>query len=164
MQVLKKGKDRDALVGAVVIVTATLLFGFVYGKEMHSGDSGGYTVNARFRRADGISLGSDVRLSGVVVGKVVAEELDQQFRAITTLRLASNLGLPMDTAAVIQTDGLLGAKYIELRPGAEDDVLKPGQEITFTQDSMVLEDLLDLIINQARAKRGYLDRPLPGAA
>ena len=98
MQVLKKGKDRDALVGAVVIVTATLLFGFVYGKEMHSGDSGGYTVNARFRRADGISLGSDVRLSGVVVGKVVAEELDQQFRAITTLRLASNLGLPMDTA------------------------------------------------------------------
>jgi phospholipid/cholesterol/gamma-HCH transport system substrate-binding protein len=164
MQFMRKGQDRDALVGVIVIVAAALLFGLVYAKEMNSGSDGGYSLNARFRKADGIALGSQVRLSGVVVGKVVAEELDNQFRAVTTLRIASSLGLPSDTAAVIQTDGLLGSKYIELRPGAEDTVLLPGQEITFTQDSMVLEDLMELIINQARAKRGYLDRPLPGTS
>ena len=66
-----------------------------------------------------------------------------------------------DTAAVIQTDGLLGAKYIELKPGGDETMLKPGQEISFTQDAMVLEELVGMIIDQAKAKRGYAGKPVP---
>ena len=161
-RMMRKGPDRDAVVGALVVAAAALLFAMVYGKQATSADGAGYTLTARFGQADGITIGSAVRLSGVAVGKVVDESLDSRFRAVTTLHLAAGLALPTDTAAVIQTDGLLGAKYIDLRPGAEDAVLKPGAEITYTQGSLVVEDLLEMIINQARAKRGYVNRPLPG--
>ncbi len=158
--IMRKGPDRDAVVGGAVVFVAALLLALVYGRQMTAAD-GGYTLTARFGHAEGIGIGSAVRLSGVDVGKVVGEKLDSQFRAVTTLQIAGNLALPTDTAAVIQTDGLLGSKYIDLRPGAEDAVLKPGAEITYTQGSLVIEDLLEMIVNQARAKRGYANRPLP---
>lgn len=157
---LRKGTDRDAVIGAMVLVVGALMLGLVYGKDAQK-TGNGYDLNARFRHADGVTVGTDVRMSGVVVGKVAAATLDPQFRALTTLRVKSDIKLPTDTAAAIQTDGLLGNKYIELKPGAEDAVLGPGSEITYTQDAVVVEDLLEMIVNQGRAKRGYLDRPLP---
>ena len=158
-----KGGYRDTIIGAIVVLVAAILFGLVYAKEdgPRRGADAGYLLSARFNRADGIGLGSDVRLSGVSVGKVVEQRLAPDFRAILTVRIAANIKLTADTAAAIQTDGLLGAKYIELKPGGDDAVLTPGQEIAYTQDSMVLEDLVDMIIQQAKAKRGYAGKPVP---
>ncbi|CAA7615216.1 MlaD family protein [Magnetospirillum sp. UT-4] len=159
-----KGGNRDTAIGAVVVAVAALLLVLVYAGTEGPGEDrtdAGYLLTARFNRLDGITIGSPVRLSGVPVGKVVGRHLAPDFRAVTELRIASNVALTADTAAAIQTDGLLGSKYIELKPGAEETVLKPGQEIPYTQDAMVIEELLDMIIQQARAKRGYLDKPVP---
>jgi phospholipid/cholesterol/gamma-HCH transport system substrate-binding protein len=160
-----KGGNRDTIIGAIVVAVAAVLLGLVYLKEdrpSRQDSAAGYLLSARFNRADGISVGSDVRLSGVSVGKVVEQHLAPDFRAVVTMRIVPNIALTTDTAAAIHTDGLLGAKFIELKPGGDDEVLKPGQEIGYTQDSMVLEDLMDMIIQQAKAKRGYAGKPVPG--
>ncbi len=158
-----KGGYRDTIIGAVVVLVAVAMFVLVYAKEDGpKGDAqAGYVLTARFKRADGIMVGSKVRLSGVTVGKVVEQRLGPDYRAELALRIAPNVHLTADTAAAIQTDGLLGAKYIELKPGGDDVMLKPGQEISFTQDAMVLEELVDMIIQQAKAKRGYAGKAVP---
>lgn len=158
-----KGGYRDTIIGAIVVLVAAVLLVLVYGKEdgPRRDNDGGYLLNARFKRADGIAIGSNVRLSGVNVGKVVEQRLGPDYRAQLSLRIAPNVKLTADTAAAIQTDGLLGPKYIELKPGGDDAVLQPGQEITYTQDAMVLEELVDMIIQQAKAKRGYAGKPVP---
>lgn len=158
-----KGGHRDTITGAIVVLVAVAMLALVYAKEdgPTSEATAGYLLGARFNRADGIAVGSDVRLSGVSVGKVVQQRLAPDFRAVLTLRLAANVKLTADTAAAIHTDGLLGAKYIELKPGGDDAELKPGQEIAYTQDAMVLEELVDMIIQQAKAKRGYAGKPVP---
>ncbi len=156
--------DRDTVTGGAVVIVGALLLAMAFALGGKSEDaSDGYDLAARFNRADGISVGSPVRLSGTLVGRVVGQKLDEQYRAVLTVRLRPDVKLTRDTAAVIYTDGLLGAKFVELKPGGEDEMLKPGQEIAYTQDAVVIEDLLDMIIQQARAKRGYLDRPLPSA-
>lgn len=154
-----KGGWRDTIIGAAVLVAGAVLFALVYSKGNHAQDADGYTLTARFNRADGIAVGSAVRLSGVPVGRVVGQELAPDFKAVLTFRLASNVALTADTAAVIHTDGLLGAKFIELKPGADEEVLKPGAEIEYTQDAVVIEELLEMIIQQARAKRGFPEKP-----
>ncbi|HSV28033.1 MAG TPA: outer membrane lipid asymmetry maintenance protein MlaD [Candidatus Omnitrophota bacterium] len=160
-----KGGWRDTITGAIVVSVAAVMLSLVYVKDSSPGadSQAGYLVTARFNRADGVGVGTTVRMSGVPVGKVVAQSLDPQFRAVATLQVESTVQLTADTAAAILTDGLLGAKYIELQPGADEAVLKPGSEIAFTQDAMVIEELLDKIIQQGRAKRGWLDKPLPTA-
>jgi phospholipid/cholesterol/gamma-HCH transport system substrate-binding protein len=159
-----KGGNRDTVIGAMVVAVATLSLVLVYLLQDEPGkkdDIDGYLVTARFSRLDGISVGSPVRLSGLPVGKVVALSLAPDFRAVTTLRIRNDVALPADTSAAIHTDGMLGSKFVVLQPGAEDGVLTNSQEIPYTQDSMVIEDLMEMIIQQGRAKRGYLDRPLP---
>lgn len=158
-----KGGYRDVITGAVVVAAAVMMLVLVYGKDTGAAANAdqGYTLTATFNKADGVAEGTEVRLSGVPVGKVVDQVLDDRFRAVTTLSIARDVRLTADTGAAIRTDGLLGAKYIELQPGADEAMLKPGDAIPFTQDAMVLEELLDMIIQQARAKRGYLDKPVP---
>jgi phospholipid/cholesterol/gamma-HCH transport system substrate-binding protein len=154
-------RDRDAMVGAAVLIAGALVLAAVYGKAATNGSGGGYLLTARFRHAGGLAVGSAVRISGRKVGQVVGERLDKQYRAVVSLHLTDPLSLPDDTSAAIQTDGLLGAKYIELQPGADDAVLKPGGEILYTQDSITIQRLLEMVIDQARVKRGYVGKPLP---
>lgn len=160
-----KGGMRDTVTGAIVVAVGVVFLALVYtrGGGEEAGD--GYLLTAKFNKADGISVGSQVRLSGVTVGKVVGQTLDPDFRAVTTLRIAGNVQLTADTAAAIHTDGLLGGKYLELKPGGDDAVLKPGSRIEYTQDAVVVEELLEMIIQQGRSKRGFdADRPANGPA
>ena len=158
-----KGGYRDTIIGAVTVSVAVILLGLVYAKEDHPkhDDAAGYQVTARFNRLDGIRIGSDVRMSGVRIGKVVEQHLAPDFKAVTTLRVQSNIGISIDSAAVIHTDGLLGAKFVEIKPGGDDAVMKSGDEFALTQDSMVLDELLEMIIQQARSKRGFQDKHVP---
>lgn len=162
---ITKGVARDTVIGAMVVACAAVFLGLVYLKEdLRAKTSEGYTVIARFNRLDGISVGSPVRLSGVNIGAVVGEVLDADFRAVTSLQISDGVALPVDSSAVIRTDGLLGAKYIELGPGGDDVMLKDGDSIKYTQDSMVIEDLLDLIIKRGKEKRGFTATPLPSVS
>lgn len=155
-------QDNEAILGAVVLGLAALLLALVYGHNVFpQQERGGLSVTAKFRYADGILVGSDVRLSGMVVGKVIATSLDSQFRAVTMMRLTPGLDVPVDTAAAIESDSLLGAKYIELKLGGDDAMVKQGGELTYTQDSLTFEKLMDMILAQARARRGYVGKTLP---
>ncbi|MBF0305644.1 MAG: MCE family protein [Alphaproteobacteria bacterium] len=143
--------------GEISIGALVLLLGGVVLVGAYSGtgraDGPGYRVTAVFNRADGLPLGGEVRLSGVPVGRVVAQELDERFRAEVTLSIAPGIALPRDTAAAIHTDGMLGAKFVELIPGGSERMIPPGGQIVYTQDSLVLQELLQTIIAQARAAR-----------
>ncbi len=144
-----------------MLVIGVAVLGFAYkGGESHA--ASGYDVIARFNHAEGISIGSEVRFAGMPVGSVTGQKLDVHYRAVLTLRLSPSVELPDDSAALIETDGLLGAKFVALQPGSNESNLKPGDEISLTQDSMNLTDLLDLIIAQGKNARAK-GRPGPAA-
>ncbi len=146
-------RTREVLIGAAVVMVGAAMLVHSYGRTGRA-DVNGYDLVARFDKADGLGIGGDVRLSGVKVGRVTGQKLDDRYRAVITMRVAGQVALPEDSAALIQTDGLLGAKYIALQPGADDANLTPGQELRYTQGAVNVQDLLDLIISQAEAKRG----------
>jgi phospholipid/cholesterol/gamma-HCH transport system substrate-binding protein len=145
------------LIGAGVLLAGIAVLVLAYG-GLGRPAVPGYDLIGRFHRADGIGVGSDVRLGGVSVGKVIKQSLDDQFRAVITMRVAADLAVPEDTAALVQTDGLLGGKFIALQPGGDEANLKPGQELHYTQDSMQLEDLLEQIIAQGESRRAGEDK------
>jgi phospholipid/cholesterol/gamma-HCH transport system substrate-binding protein len=50
--------------------------------------------------------------------------------------------LPMDSAILISSEGLLGGNFIELVPGGAEEVLVAGDEIEDTQGAVSLLTLL----------------------
>jgi phospholipid/cholesterol/gamma-HCH transport system substrate-binding protein len=135
----------ETIIGAVVLAVAGLFLYFTYSTGYQKVD--GYEVTAKFNRVDGLSLGSDVRLSGITVGRVVATQLDPAtYLAILHLRIDRKVKLPMDTAAKITSDGLLGGNYVALEPGGDEKMIADGGQITATQDPVNIVDLVGRFI------------------
>jgi len=62
--------------------------------------------------------------------------------------------IPDDSFASIQTQGLLGGKYIGLNPGGSDTYLKDGSHIDQTQSAIVLESLINKLFASFANKSG----------
>lgn len=112
-----------------------------------------YNIYASFGRTDGLDVGDTVRMSGVGIGRVVAAELDENFNSRLTLEVSSQYKIPEDSSASIVSFGLIGGKYVEIEVGGADEYIKPNGSISYTQDSMVLDELLDRIITLGQSKR-----------
>ena len=98
---------------------------------------------AAFRSAEGISIGTEVRLAGVRVGAVTGMELNpQSFLAETTFSIDPAIVLPDDSAIAISSEGLLGGSFVEIIPGGSPFNLEAGGEILDTQSSVSLITLL----------------------
>lgn len=143
---------RETLIGALVLGVLAVALALNAADRGREERADGYTLTASFQRTDGVAIGAPVRMAGVRVGEVAGQALAGGFRAELSLRLNTGVEIPADSAAVIETDGLLGPKYIEIHPGGDDDMLKPGSRFEYVQDAMVLEDLLARIVEQARQK------------
>jgi phospholipid/cholesterol/gamma-HCH transport system substrate-binding protein len=113
-----------------------------------------YLVDARFNDVAGLRERSKVSLAGVTVGRVVGIRADMDYgEAIVTLELYGQPGsLPVDTGARIVTEGMLGARYISLSPGIDEDYLVDGDLITDTQGAMVLEQIIGDFVTRMGAK------------
>ena len=134
----------ETIMGAVVLAVAV---GFIYiaysSGHVKSAGNDGYDVIAKFDRADGLVLGTDVRLSGIKVGSVAKQEIDPKtYMAVVTMNVDKKITLPDDSSAEIVGDGLLGGKYVAIVPGGSDKMLAAGGEIKFTQSSVSLEQLI----------------------
>lgn len=136
--------------GVVLLVAAVISTAYFSARDRVPG----YDLTAEFQRIDGLHTGAQVRMAGVVVGKVVAAELTAGYRPVVSLRIRPGVEIPTDSAALIHTDGLLGEKFIELQPGGDEASLGPGQRLAYSQDSVVLQDLLETIVDQVKAKNG----------
>ena len=149
------GQRRELIevaTGSAIVLALAAFFVTSYtdtgGREL-----GGYDVLARFvRGVDGVTIGTEVRAAGVPVGKVADLYLDEDGQGVLVLHLVDGLELDTETSASIETESLFGQKFVELEIGGGDDLIKPGDEIFYTESSMILDDLLDLIIQRARER------------
>jgi phospholipid/cholesterol/gamma-HCH transport system substrate-binding protein len=133
----------ETIIGAVVLAFATIFLIFAYRTADLGGASGGLSLTARFGKVDGLQVGSDVRMSGIKVGTVTAQTLDPQtYQAVVRINIDKSIKLPDDTGAKIAAESLLGGNYLDLEPGGSDMILQDGDEITFTQSSVSLMDLI----------------------
>lgn len=133
----------ETVIGATVIVIAVVFFVFAYQTADLGVGSGGYRVTAQFERIDGVSTGTDVRMSGIKVGTVVKQRLDyKNYEAVVTMLIDRKLKLPDDSSAKVSSEGLLGGNYISLEAGGSETMLADGGQISNTQSSI---DLFSLI-------------------
>jgi phospholipid/cholesterol/gamma-HCH transport system substrate-binding protein len=95
-------------------------------------------------------------MAGVSVGEVESIRFDSKaFQAVVGLRLDNQYNqIPDDSFASIQTQGLLGGKYIGLSPGGADTFLKNGSRIDQTQSAIVLENLINKLFASFSNKSG----------
>ena len=141
-----RGPRLEFAVGAflVLALASLLVLAFASTNRQFGTGGGSYALTARFSNLGQLRKQAPVKIGGVVIGQVSAIELNPTtFESVVTLSINNQFNeLPADTSAGIFTSGLLGENYIGLSPGGDPEVLKPGEQIAFTQPAV---DLLQLV-------------------
>lgn len=144
---------RTGIIAMAIILVAVFITvshnASIKGKGMRDT----YNVYASFGRTDGLNVGDAVRLSGVNIGRVSAAELDKNFSSRLTLKIDKRYKIPDDSSASIVSFGLIGGKYVEIEVGGSEEYIPDNGNINYTQDAMVLEELLDRIISMGKSKK-----------
>ena len=136
----------ETIMGGLVLLVAVLFVLFAYSSS-NVGRVSGYEISAQFNRIDGLTVGADVRMSGIKIGSVTAQRLDPKtYLADIRMAIQSDVQLPADTTAKIQADSLLSANYVNLEPGGDDKMIQPGGKVVNTQDPINLSDLIGRFI------------------
>ncbi|MFN3970133.1 MAG: outer membrane lipid asymmetry maintenance protein MlaD [Gemmobacter sp.] len=151
----------EVLVGGAVLAVA---IGFIVfaaqGTSLMGGGSGAYELRASFRSAEGVRVGTDVRLAGVKVGSVTGLALNPQtFFADARLSVAQGIEVPEDSTVLISSEGLLGGNFVEILPGGSLDNLKPGGEVLDTQGAVSLITLLMKFVGDGATRGADADQP-----
>ena len=132
----------ETVMGAIVLLTAVAFVLLAYEAANIRGTDG-YELEAEFGATGGLSVGDDVRISGIKVGRISRQELDPvTYAARIVMSLDERIRIPADSSARITAASLLGGNYLELIPGADEDMMKPGEVIYDTRDPVSLTDLL----------------------
>lgn len=140
-----KGNILESIVGAVVLVVAAVFVYFVCVSEVWRGDHG-YVLHALFDDAGGLTVGSDVKVSGIKVGVVKSLRIDKNYQANVALLIRSDVNFPNDSSAEIATDGLLGSKFVAINVGFAKEQYAQGDTIDFTKSGLSIEKLINQFI------------------
>jgi phospholipid/cholesterol/gamma-HCH transport system substrate-binding protein len=147
-------QDFETVIGAVALVVAAFALWLVSAGGKAAEARGGYPLTARFDQVDGLAIGSPVFLAGINVGSVVKIELAPgTLKPLVTLSVRRGTVVPTDSAALVMSDGVLGGKFVRIEPGAETEALKPGERFQTVQDSVIVEQILQKIVQGAELRR-----------
>ena len=136
----------ETVMGAIVLLAAAGFVTLAYEAADIKGN-GGYEIIAEFGSTGGLSVGDDVRISGIKVGRITEQSLDPiTYSARIAMAIAPNIEIPADSSARTTAASLLGGNYLELMPGAEDEMLAAGAVIYDTRDPVSISDLLGKMV------------------
>ncbi len=108
-----------------------------------------YRVTARFDSVSGLKNGARVELAGVEVGTVERIGLSSANtdQAEITLKIRDGVKIADDVIASVRTSGIIGDKFIKLKPGGSDQMLKEGSKIRETESAVDIEELVSKFIH-----------------
>lgn len=140
----------EMTVGTFMLI-GILCLGYVSIKlgKMEIGGGDYYSVRAAFDSVSGLKPGARVEVAGVEVGKVDRIALDPKSgdRAFAFLKIKSGVKITDDVIASVRTSGIIGDKFIKLRPGGSDVMLKNNDTIRETESAIDIEELVSKFIH-----------------
>ena len=105
-------------------------------------------ISANFLKLGGIIVGNDVKLRGIKIGVVSNVFLDSEYYARVEMEIDSKIKLPRNSQISVQSEGILGNKYLSITPINRDNknFLEANSEIKNVKDFESIEDQVSRII------------------
>ena len=142
------------MVGFCLTALLTLVFSCVHNQSVRQQAGNRFTLKATFSKADGLLPSSEVRLAGIRVGQIGEQALAENgYQVVVQLIFDKRLDIPVDSSISIETDGIMGAKHLEILPGGDEELMQNGEMFSYTQDSLILNELLDKVNAYMRDKK-----------
>jgi phospholipid/cholesterol/gamma-HCH transport system substrate-binding protein len=103
---------------------------------------GTYPLKASFDDVTGLLPNDNVKVAGVVVGKVTGVGI-QKGKAVVDFKVRKGVRVPSDSTAAIRWRNLLGQRYVYVYPGSSKTSLAKGARVAKTSSVVDLGELFN---------------------
>lgn len=141
----RNSRTTTAAIGLSVFIVVAVVATVVISATIRPfGASGQVEYHAVFTSASRLKQGDQVRVAGVVVGRISEVRVDEDARAIVSFTAEEGLELTDGTRAQIRYLNLIGERYLALLRGVGEPI-DPGDTIPVerTSPALDLNDLFD---------------------
>ena len=148
-----KTENKEIFAGVLLVLLLAVCVMCLHARSALEKKETAFVLYAPFHQTDGLMNGADVRVAGLKVGRVVEQSLNENYQVIVKMEIIEPLEISIDSSVSIETDGLMGAKYLEIVPGADEEMCSSGYELEYTQDALILTDLMEKVNAYMVAKK-----------
>lgn len=159
---MKQNSNLETKVGIFLLIGIGLICALivVFG-EVPDLFKPAYRMTVKFPNAAGLLKGSDVYLSGASIGKVVTDPQpipDTQLVKVG-VKINKEIGIRTDAKWVIGSSGLLGDRFVEVKPNVYPDKTPDDQKKPFHVDGDEFLGVQDTGINEImEASKPLIDK------
>lgn len=158
---MQQNNIAESLIGAGVVAVALVFAALTYFRT-GSGSLSGYDINAKLPRADGLAVGTDVRLAGIKIGTVSDMTLDPKTYLVTVhMNIRDDIKLPVDSSVLVTQAGFLGGQYLSITPGGDDKMMVAGSYFENAQGSIDVMGLVGRFATGASTTNQPPQKPAP---
>ena len=119
-----------------------ILFIIIFFYQSSGNSNKKITFETIFTYAEGLSIGSDVEMSGIKIGEVDNISLNQNNDVYVSGFIKSDIDIPDDSILLIRSNGIFGKKSLLIEPGFGTALNKNNYLFTQTKDSYSIDMLL----------------------
>ena len=112
----------ETIIGTFVLFFSVYAFLIFLKVNIKTDKTTTSNISANFLKLGGIIVGNDVKLRGIKIGVVSNVFLDSDYHARVEMEIDSKIKLPTNSQISVQSEGILGNKYLSIIPG--DDSAK----------------------------------------
>ena len=133
------------IIGSTILLIASL---YLIGREQHVFGSS-FEAHMIFTHVKGLKEGNNVRYAGINMGTVKSVVLINDSLICVTARLNKDLKghLKKNVLVRITSDGLVGSRVIDIKPGSGDAPLIKEGDTLFAEKEVVSQDLIRTLQN-----------------
>lgn len=151
--------------GVFIVLALLILVAGVYwiGRRQYMFTST-YRLNAEFDNVAGLNHGAEVRVGGIHEGAVrqilLPQRPGQKVRVVMQLANPTQRVIKTDSVATIESEGLVGDKYVEISFGTDQAANVKDGDTILTQPPLQISDLIkktDGILDSAKDAAENLD-------
>jgi phospholipid/cholesterol/gamma-HCH transport system substrate-binding protein len=128
------------VIGALVVFAATIFF---IGKQKNLFGST-FRIQANFKNVSGLTVGNNVRFSGINIGTVDEVQLVSDSSVVVSMTIEKEVQkfIKTDAKASIGSDGLMGDKVLTISPGTHSKKMIQENEKIGSIASIEMDDIM----------------------
>ncbi|NQT29271.1 MAG: MCE family protein [Candidatus Saganbacteria bacterium] len=134
--------SKTAKVGLLAIIALLALSVVIIWKTDIFMISKGYDLIGSFYDIEGLTIGSEVRYRGYTAGKVMKIDPGPQAIVLNAI-IEKDVHFPSDSTLRISYDGIVGQKFLEIRPGSSEVAYQPPN-VLYGKKTASIVDFVDL--------------------
>jgi phospholipid/cholesterol/gamma-HCH transport system substrate-binding protein len=126
---MSRNNGFELFASAAVLLLALGFFAFMRW-QTGTGSFSSYRISADMRQADQLAVGTDVRLGGVVIGRITRLTLvPRTYHVSIEMDIRSDIPIPRDSRLGV-SGAMMSSPYLSVNPGHSTEPVPPGGSLT----------------------------------